>query len=676
MDINDGQNEASSHLCLACKTLDFEEIFSTREIPATGTEIITIGKAPSDPDSIICDLCRFFHQIKPNYIRNHSHHVRLFDHIAPPSRSITQDELESPRSRFLSVLRKNSRLRYDYQIVDEVRQRGVVGYLRDTDGQASEIRAIDANVVDYQSICHQIDHCSTQHPLCATYNEDPPRADSSSGRLIPDLLIDCIQEKIVRRKRGDRYMTLSYVWGNRGDVETPAVDAFSLTSAPRTIRDAVQVVRNLGRRYLWVDRYCIDQMSHSSKSFMIQHMDIIYELSEATIVALHGQDDDSGLPGVSSVSRIRQPRYQAGRDSLISSGPPIRTLIESSKWNTRAWTYQEARLSQRCLFFSESQVYFVCNQDTWSEAVPFGPSRSSLTRLLNSQPLDAALFGSNTSIPAGYFYDRLEYSKRNLSYDSDILDGFRGVLRRSSFAIYWGIPFTLRNSSVDANIGLALGLLWMRRPQWTISSHIQTAWRRRSSRRPGFPTWSWASLVADIYQDNYGPQSKYGQYVSGRAVDFPQNEARVQFWLSFRGVGKVRADQIDTDNVTTFAEDSRQLLVEGDLVQLAYRYRGPQHRWYLLCGRWIYFQPDVFDEDQTWPGESSEDDLRAEDQVLVLIQWNDAQRSSFRRLLLMVVDWIDETRAERRGLLTAYRHEFRAQDIRELPRIRKRFQLE
>ena len=60
------------------------------------------------------------------------------------------------------------------------------------------------------------------------------------------------------------------------------------------------------------DCYCVDQKSYSSKSFMIQHMDVIYELSEATIVALHGQDDDPGLPGVSSVSRINSLSTKLG----------------------------------------------------------------------------------------------------------------------------------------------------------------------------------------------------------------------------------------------------------------------------------------------------------------------------------------------------------------------------
>ena len=139
----------------------------------------------------------------------------------------------------------------------------------------------------------------------------------------------------------------------------------------------------------------------------------------------------------------------------------------------------------------------------------------------------------------------------------------------------------------------------------------------------------------------------------------------------------IRAEDIKMDNANkVFGEDSPDLSVEGEFIKLPCRYRDPYHRWYLLCGRWIYFQPDIFDEDQIFPGLSSEDDFQTEDQVFVLIQWNEPQRPRFRRLLLMVVKWIDDIHAERRGFLTTYRDEFRAEEIYWLPRIRKQFKLQ
>lgn len=521
MDLNARQNEASSNLCSTCRNLDFDKIFTTIKIPARGVEITTIGKTPPNLAKINCNLCRFFQQIRSGYTRNYTRHVRLFGRIVTPDWPSSQDEVQSSRRGFLSVLRKDSRLRYDVTIIEEIIQPGLIGYLSNDEREDCDIRIIDANAVDYQSIRSQMDHCSSQHELCTPKQQKPSGVQTVLGFTIPDILIDCIQEEIVRANPGDQYMALSYIWGARRNQENDASHVFSLSTSPFTIRDAAQVVRNLGRRFLWVDRYCIDQKDDSTKGLMIQHMDMIYEQSEVTIVALYGEDDDSGLPGVSTVSRIPQPRHQTGKGALVSSCPPIRTLIESSRWNTRAWTYQEARLSRRCLFFSEYQVYFVCKEDTWSEAVRFGPSRSHLTRLLNSHSLGATLFGYSSTAPPGYFYDRLQYSKRNLSFERDILDGFRGVLQRSSFVTYWGIPITLPNSGIDPNVGLALGFLWMRRPRRSISPHLRTAQRKQISRRHGFPTWSWTSLVAEIHQDTHGLQSKYGQYLAGLAVNSP-----------------------------------------------------------------------------------------------------------------------------------------------------------
>ena len=82
---------------------------------------------------------------------------------------------------------------------------------------------------------------------------------------------------------------------------------------------------------------------------MIDNMDLIYEGAEVTLVALHGNHDQSGLPGVSIICRATKPNFDTGIDQLLFAFPEIRPLIESSTWNTRGWTYQEARFSSPML---------------------------------------------------------------------------------------------------------------------------------------------------------------------------------------------------------------------------------------------------------------------------------------------------------------------------------------
>lgn len=63
-----------------------------------------------------------------------------------------------------------------------------------------------------------------------------------------------------------------------------------------------------------------------------------------------------------------------------------------------------------------------------------------------------------------------------------------------------------------------------------------------------------------------------------------------------------------------------------------------------------------------------------EDYVLVLIQWHDdTVRRGKKRLMLMVLNWIDDNHAERLGLLTQYSDEFSARWIDQLPRSCKQF---
>jgi hypothetical protein len=62
------------------------------------------------------------------------------------------------------------------------------------------------------------------------------------------------------------YLTLSYCWGiaNNSARTTRAKTAqrregFAVDTLPKTIREAIQVTRLLGYRYLWVDAICIIQ---------------------------------------------------------------------------------------------------------------------------------------------------------------------------------------------------------------------------------------------------------------------------------------------------------------------------------------------------------------------------------------------------------------------------------
>lgn len=446
---------------------------------------------------------------------------------------------------------------------------------------------------------------------------------------------------MVKRSLEEDYMTLSYVWGSGQALADATANHFwSLNNAPLTVRDAVHVVRSLDKRYLWVDRYCIDQDNVQEKALMLQPMDLIYEGACATIVALYGKDDEAGLPGVSTTLRTHQPSFKTNKGCLIWSYPSVVTMVANSKWNTRGWTYQEARLSRCCIFFSIHQVYCVCRQSTWSEAVPLGPS-STLGRLLNSARLDESLFG-DTSPARDMFSDRLQCTKRLLTYDKDGLVAFQGVLRRSDFVTLWGIPLMLQDSTMDANLGFALGLLWSCRPDHT-RELAYMATKKSGKRRDGFLTWCWASVDAQIGQYQYA-QSVYWKYVRGVPVEYPHIEAPIRVWLLSDGGKVALADYIKSSGPILPYGPSQQLLIEGDLVRVPYASsEGWIDRWYRVDTAWAIFNHDEqarkWDDASLATGPTNEQCKNEnEDWLLVLIQPHEARPRDDMRLMLMVLN--------------------------------------
>lgn len=283
------------------------------------------------------------------------------------------------------------------------------------------------------------------------------------------------------------------------------------------------VTKNIGFRYLWVDRYCISQIDEAEKHGQIAKMDQIYASAEVTIVAAAGEGPDYGLPGVSKTPRRTQPSAVVGKHYLVSSLRTPRDVVMSSKWASRAWTFQEAMLSRRVLFFTDDQVLFECASMHCQETVrmPLAADHQEWSASMGRECDGTRIFPPNG--PGRFATDILErvceYTTRNLSHPSDNLNALLGVF--NSFADeqhryrasakqlssqvpktpgpakvhhLWGIPILPRNS-VSGTKTEKLNL--------TRRLVLMLGWRCRSpsTRCPDFPSWSWAgwSLPNRIY---------------------------------------------------------------------------------------------------------------------------------------------------------------------------------
>ncbi|KAI1127583.1 heterokaryon incompatibility protein-domain-containing protein [Nemania abortiva] len=308
-------------------------------------------------------------------------------------------------------------------------------------------------------------------------------------------LIDCETRTIVSVS-DQPYATLSYVWGSGS---APIFSDVVPPNQPKTIEDAIQVTKTLGLRYLWIDRFCINQQIAEEIEEQVPKMDVIYNNSELTIIVAAGEDPDYGIPGIRDRAPS-QPHGKVGNYYLVSTmDDPVLNILRS-KWATRAWTYQEGILSRRRLIFTDDQLYFECSGMRCAEALNTD-LKSLHTR--NQQRFKAkychgsniCLFPREIGRKGWEIVDRIEeYSRKSLTKGSDILNGLQGILRayeRSTQGIKncFGVPVIPRaprqtHMQWSPEAGFCIGLCW------------DVA--EGSSRREGFPSWSWSGWHGKI----------------------------------------------------------------------------------------------------------------------------------------------------------------------------------
>ena len=307
------------------------------------------------------------------------------------------------------------------------------------------------------------------------------QAKKTSDSAYPDgfRLFDITSLRVVKSQGDEPYIALSYPWVQVDEFEVKRDKTYVLESLPNVLRDIIAVVQELGLgiNHIWLDRLCIDQEDTVQKQINIDAMGEVYGAAFATIIlAVPFQGAEQGLPGLSAQRMPWQRVENVGRMKLATTLPSLEMTIATSKWNSRAWTFQEGLLSSRCILFGPEQVFFECAEMACCESIRepdlemsekdhLIPYRSRL----RSPFLDTYDFNS--------LYWRLvrDYTGRDMSLASDSLNAFSalaGEFERAGVKLRWGIPITLSSQH----------LLWEHEP-WDF---------RDIGRRRGFSSWSWA----------------------------------------------------------------------------------------------------------------------------------------------------------------------------------------
>jgi len=347
------------------------------------------------------------------------------------------------------------------------------------------------------------------------------------------------------------YICLSHCWGGSQPVRTTLATiaefrkGIALSQLPKTFRDAIDVTKYLGVRYLWIDSLCIIQDDRRDWEVQAAQMAEIYGRAYLTVAGTVAMNADAGLfspnrhmqvtinrldnpiPGIPSLSyREAITHTQLRMSTMNAANESYNEKIEdeAAEWTSmphpllgRSWTYQEHLLSPRIIQFTHHEIVWECSCEIWCccttkghhwrgqkhFAAPLLAPYHVLPDSLQDRPDLSTLYEVWRDIV-------VRYTSKDLAFDNDRLPALSGVAKRAQLIL--GSTYLAGIWSGD----LLHGLCWYTANQYTRRGMYDMFIQRggyfvdesgssgdslAKARRPnGYraPTWSWASVEGPI----------------------------------------------------------------------------------------------------------------------------------------------------------------------------------
>lgn len=244
---------SSELLCRRCKTIDWANLLTTSSNISDGlgnttygTRILRIFTASRDQLVVSgCRVCRLAGYLKdpdPRFDRcrleicenrssEHSFDNGIFRGNKMAIRSMSGSKPCLPGSNLPNTVR--------YLIAQPFSQ------------PAPYVAEIEPHSVNFRYFKKIAQNCHESHEKCR----------STVGWASGLHLIDVKTRQIVKAEAGWRYVALSYVWGK----DPPSQEDGSFTSV---VEDAILATKELGCRYLWVDRHVSFHRSPLTRQFL------------------------------------------------------------------------------------------------------------------------------------------------------------------------------------------------------------------------------------------------------------------------------------------------------------------------------------------------------------------------------------------------------------------------
>ncbi|KAH7126518.1 heterokaryon incompatibility protein-domain-containing protein [Dactylonectria estremocensis] len=329
--------------------------------------------------------------------------------------------------------------------------------------------------------------CDGSHQAC----EQP------ESKPLPRRVLDVRGKKVTlcnsAGQFGD-YCALSYRWGppeqtlrttdiNIGDI----MNGIDLSLFPKLLQDAVTLTRRLGVPYLWIDALCIIQGNKKDWEAEAPKMGEYYHHAVLTISA--SLANEVSEPFLVPRDEIRKDLLSmfdfTDPDGIISqiiarrvpdyAGIP---LVANSPLSSRAWTWQENVLSTRIAHFTKTEIIWECRSQQAFE---------------NGARLQCAVGLAYRFARAGddleYYWKVLvmEYSKRELTYESDRLPAI------SSVAAHFSKSIPGRYLAGVWEHWLFSDMVW--KASWGFENTMPLTPKDSSE----MPSWSWGSVTGQVH---------------------------------------------------------------------------------------------------------------------------------------------------------------------------------
>ena len=297
---------------------------------------------------------------------------------------------------------------------------------------------------------------------------------------------------------GLKYITLSHRWrpGNhqisllQSNI-TQMQDGIEMNSLSQTFQDAINISRDLGIFYLWIDALCIiqdDEIDWATESADMGNVYAGAVLNLSGTAAIDCLYDQRSLrPPLSCYVRLLIDGQSLG--FTVYNNYLWHNEVAEAPLSKRAWVLQERLLSPRILHFGKSQSYWECAQYSSSELFPCGNLGSMWNTAFKQNFASVLNFPDSATTEEVHklWSEVVEmYSRCSLTVGTDKLVAISSIAARLHRKLGKRYLAGLWESFLEQD------LLWQR-------DHREEGCRLRP--RPyRAPSWSWASIDAGVIQ--------------------------------------------------------------------------------------------------------------------------------------------------------------------------------